>query len=307
MTTFLTVFALIAGVFSLILLGALGRKLGLLAYEARQTLNNIIIFFCLPALIFQAARRAGLNFIYFKVGLTSFLISFTTLALALLVVRFLSLDKPTKGAFLLASGVGNTGYLGYPITQLVLGSPAVIKAVFFDIFGTVMLLFTAGIYFASKYGQARSTSNDQPAWKQALLYATPNLAALVTGFLVKDFTLPSFLTLVLNSLAKATTAIIMLAIGISLSFNINSKDTSAAFLLVSLKLLVMPLVALLLVIVFGLTGQSRSVVVLQASMPVALMSFVIGDLYELNKQFLSTIILVSTALSFFTIPLWQLV
>lgn len=307
MATFLTILTLIAGVFSLILLGALGRKLGLLAYEARQTLNNIIIFFCLPALIFQAARKAGLNFIYFKVGLTSFLISFTTLALALLVVRFLALDRQTKGAFLLASGVGNTGYLGYPITQLVLGSPAVIKAVFFDIFGTVMLLFTAGIYFASKYGQADGVTKDSPAWKQALLYATPNLAALGVGFILKDFTLPSFLTLVLNSLAKATTAIIMLAIGISLSFNISNKDTVGALLLVGLKLLIMPLVALLLVLLFGLTGQSRSVVILQASMPVALMSFVIGDLYGLNRRFLSAIILMSTALSFFTIPFWQLV
>jgi len=307
MATFFSILALIAGIFSLILLGALGQKLGLLAYEARQTLNNIIIFFCLPALIFQAAKKAGLNFIYLKVGLTSFLISFTTLALALLVVRFLALDKPTKGAFLLASGVGNTGYLGYPITQLVLGSRAVIKAVFFDIFGTVVLLFTAGIYFASKYGQVNEAAKDSPAWRQALLYATPNLAALGLGFLLKDFLLPSFLTLVLNSLAKATTAIIMLAIGVSLSFNIINKDTAPAFLLVSLKLLIMPLVALLLVTVFGLTGQSRSVVILQASMPVALMSFVIGDLYGLNKQFLSAIILISTALSFFTIPLWQLV
>lgn len=306
MTTFLAVLSLIAGIFVLISLGMLGRRLNLLDYEARQTLNNIIIFFCLPALIFESARRAGLNFVYLKIGLTSFMISFSTLLLALLIVRFLALDAPTKGAFLLASGVGNTGYLGYPITQLVLGTPAVIKAVFFDIFGTVMLLFTAGIYFASKYGQVKHPQQVRTPWQQAVLYATPNLAALILGFLFTDVVLPSFLTVVLSSLAKATTAIIMLAIGLSLSISFN-KNSFSAIILVILKLLIMPAVALLFVLAVGLAGQSRSVVMLQASMPVALMSFVIGDLYGLNRQFLSTIILISTLTSFLTIPLWQLV
>jgi len=42
-------------------------------------------------------------------------------------------------------------------------------------------------------------------------------------------------------------------------------------------------------------------------MPVALMSFVIGDKYDLDRDFLSGAVLVSTLLSMATIPLWQAV
>lgn len=291
-------FGLTVGIFLLIGVGVVGRRLGLLRFEDRVALNNIIIFICLPALIFSAAREAPLEASLLLISSISLAISFVTLLIGYGLARLARLQGPLLGAFLLASGVGNTGYLGYPLTQALFGQEHLVKAVFFDIFGTVVILFTAGIYFANKYGRS---SDHAP--RQAVLYAAPNLAGLILGFVVTDMTLPGPLQLAVDSLAEATTAVIMLSIGISLSARFGRRLASVALLTI-LKLAVMPLAALAILLALDLPSVVGGVILLQSSMPVALMTFVIGDKYELDRDFLSGAILVSTVLSMLTIPGW---
>ncbi len=291
-------FGLTIGIFLLIGVGVVSRRVGLLRFEDRVALNNIIIFLCLPALIFSAAREAPLEPSLLLISVVSLAIGLVTLLIGYGLARLARLQGPLLGAFLLASGVGNTGYLGYPLTQALFGKEHLVKAVFFDIFGTVILLFTAGIYFANKYGRSSGSAS-----RQAALYAAPNLAGLVLGFIVTDIQLPGSLQLAINSLAEATTAVIMLSIGVSLSARFGRRLGSVTLLTV-LKLAVMPLVALAILLVLDLPSIVGGVVLLQSSMPVALMTFVIGDKYELDRDFLSGAILISTVLSMLTIPGW---
>ncbi len=286
------------GIFLLIGVGVVARRLGILAFEDRQALNNIIIFLCLPALIFSAAREAPLEASLFIISAISLAISLTTLLLGYGLARLARLDGPLLGSFMLAAGVGNTGYLGYPLTQALLGREHLVKAVFFDIFGTVLILFTVGIYFANKYGH----SSGRPA-RHALTYAAPNLAALILGFATANAQLPAPLELGVDSLAQATTAVIMLSIGVSLSLRF-SRHWLPVGLLTTLKLAVMPLLGLGVALALDLPSAVGGVVVLQSSMPVALMTFVIGDKYRLDRDFLSGAIMASTALSMLTIPTW---
>jgi len=289
------------GIFLLIGLGALCRRLGLLAYEDRNALNNIIIFISLPALIFTAARRAPFSTSLLTISAVALAISLAGVAGGYGLAKLLRLKGPLFGAFLLASGVGNTGYLGYPLTQALFGRAQLVKAVFYDIFGTVFVLFTVGIYFASKYGQGK-----QKAWRQGLILAAPNLIALALGFAAYGVRLPTPINLAINSLAGATVAIIMLSIGVSLSGKLGRAGAAVAAITI-LKLGIMPALALWLGAALALPPAITSVTLLQASMPIALMSFVIGDKYDLDRDFLSAAILVSTLLSLATIPLWQAV
>jgi len=289
------------GIFLLIGLGALCRRLGLLKFEDRVALNNIIIFIALPALIFTAAQRAPLTLSLVTISALALAISLAGVAVGYGLAKLLRLQGPLFGAFLLASGVGNTGYLGYPLTQALFGRTHLVKAVFYDIFGTVLVLFTIGIYFASKYGAAKDK-----AWRQGLTYAAPNLIALVLGFATYGVRLPVPIGLAINSLAGSTVAIIMLSIGISLSGGV-SRNRPAVAAITLLKLVLMPALALGFGVALALPPIIAKVTLLQASMPIALMSFVIGDKYELDRDFLSGAILASTVLSLVTIPLWQAV
>jgi predicted permease len=116
--------------------------------------------------------------------------------------------------------------------------------------------------------------------------------------------LPVPFNLAVNSLAQATTGIIMLSIGVSLSAKFSQKKLPLVAL-TSLKLLVMPAIAAVAAISLHLSHTVGGVVLLQSSMPVALMTFVIGDKYDLDRDFLSGVILLSTLLSMASIPVWQ--
>ena len=75
--------------------------------------------------------------------------------LAWLVARALKLPRPVAGAFILAAAFGNTGYIGYPITQALLGAEALPEAIFYDVFGTVGALVFVGLLIAQRYGEQR--------------------------------------------------------------------------------------------------------------------------------------------------------
>lgn len=289
------------GIFLLIGLGALCRQTGLLKYEDRTALNNIIIFVCLPALIFTATRRVTFSSSLLTISIIALGISLAGVAIGYALATALRLKGPLFGAFLLACGVGNTGYLGYPLTQALFGQSHLVKAVFYDIFGTVVVLFTVGIYFAAKYGRGVQNS-----WQLGLILAAPNLIALGLGFASHGIKLPVPIDLAINSLAASTVAIIMLSIGISLN-GLPGKGPAlpAIGAITILKLAIMPALALWLGGAFSLPPVVRGVTLLQASMPIALMTFVIGDKYDLDRDFVSGAILISTLLSVATIPAWQ--
>lgn len=289
------------GIFLLIGLGVFLRRIGLLKFEDRTALNNIIIYVTLPALIFTAARKAPFSTELIEISAVALGISLVAVGFGWLLAKALRLKGPTLGAFLLASGAGNTGYLGYPLTQSLFGRPHLVKAVFYDMFGTVIILFTIGIYFANKYG----TPTTSP-WRQGMTYAAPNLTALSLGFATQTMQLPAAINLAINSLAGATTGIIMLSIGISLSWQFGRAALPAS-ILTTLKLAIVPTVALGIGVALHLPITLFSIILLQASMPVALMTFVIGDRYDLDRDFLSTSIVLSTLLSMVTIPLWQMI
>lgn len=289
------------GIFLLIGLGVLARRLGLLSYDDRVPLNNIIIFISLPALIFVAARRAPFDESLAVISAVSLFISLATVAIAYLAAGAMKLRGPVFGAFMLAGGVGNTGYLGYPLTQALFGRQHLVKAVFYDIFGTVLVLFTAGIYFAAKYG-----SGPDGAARQGFTLAAPNLAGLILGFATHGLTLPVPINTAVNALAQSTTGIIMLSIGVSLSGTVG-KSRLPVLAITGLKLALMPVLALSATVLLDLEPVVGGVILLQASAPVALMTFVIGDKYNLDREFLSGAILASTLLSMITIPGWQFV
>ena len=61
---------------------------------------------------------------------------------------------------MLVAALGNTGYLGYPIATTLFGDAGLVRAVFYDVFGTVGVLLTLGIVVAQRFGderRARST------------------------------------------------------------------------------------------------------------------------------------------------------
>ena len=138
------------------------------------------------------------------------------------------------------------------------------------------------------------------------LVRNPLLIAILLGFLISflQISLPQPITSTLELLSRIALPLILITIGISLSFAEIKKNWFLTSVGTSIKLLIMPLVAyIIMTYVFGVTGQLLAVVVLFAAMPTAISSYTFAKEFKSDAKLASTSISLSTLLSLITIPI----
>ncbi len=69
-----------------------------------------------------------------------------------------SWSQPTQGSFILAAMVGNTGYIGYPVTLAFVGTKYFAFALFYDLLGTTLAAYGLVWFFSCSLWQKCSQS-----------------------------------------------------------------------------------------------------------------------------------------------------
>lgn len=296
-------FNVIASVFIMIALGYLAKVAGLLKKEDGDVINRVIIYVTLPALIYGSVRDSHFTYAALWVPVIGFATMAIALALFWPVASRLAARPAARGMALLGAVAGNTGYLGYPLTQLILGRQFVVDAIYFDLFGTVLFLFTVGLFIGERYGEAPDALGRHSRLRAIATF--PPLIALAASYALKGLVLPAFLTVTIGTLAQATVPLIMISIGLALEPVVIGEGLPLVAAATAIKLAVVPAVALALAYAFGVGGTLAKVVILEASMPVAMLSLIVGARYELDSALGSLIIVLTTVLSIATMPFWQ--
>lgn len=290
----------IIAILALIIIGYLSKTVGLLRTEYAGILNKMIVYFFLPAFIFQAVKGSDLSFRIFNISLLALIVTLFSLSIAYLVGRMINFERGIFGAFLLAATVGNTGYLGFPLTQQLFGSDNVVKAVFYDIFGTVLFIFTIGLYIAETFGE-----NEIKRSKLKEIITFPPLIAVVIGLFFQNIRFPELISTIISFLAAPTIPLIMFSIGLSLKFSIERRYIKPIIGVVIIKMIVAPAVAIILGRTFIMDPIGFRILVLEASMPIAMLTMILAIQYKLKDDFISTSIFLTTLISLITIPFWQ--
>lgn len=292
-TTILT-FAAIVGV------GALLRATKLLAPTDARALNTVIIYVGLPAFIFKAVHGARIGLEHLEMIGVAWAVFAVMMLVAFAAERALRLARPTAGGFLLASVLGNTGYIGYPITAALLGTAAVPLAVFSDVFETVFALVLVGLPIASRFG-TREGVRANPLKELATF---PAVIAVFVALLMRPLPLPEAVSNGLGMVASLTAPLIMLSVGLSLRPRAIGQAALPLSVLVVLKLVVAPLVALGIGSLV-LSGDALRVAVLEAGMPSMMLTLVVGERYGLDTDFIASAVFVTTVCAAITVPLVQ--
>jgi hypothetical protein len=275
------------------------KKTGFMAKDDVDTLNKVIIYVTLPALIFTTVQGAELSLGLAEMPVFCVIVVAACFCLAYAIGKLTKMRPGLLGAFLLVAALGNTGYLGFPLTIGLLGQGNLVKAVFFD-FGTVTMMFTAGIFIAEAFGEVRGKSG---VIKGFITF--PSVLALFIGLALNPITLPAFLDTTLNYLSLASVPLIMLTVGLTLEGKKLGEYAGPLAGVLVIKLLLSPVIALLAAKAWGITGASLEVIVLEASMPAAMLSLVVGLRYKLDTEFISLAIVVSIIVSLISIPAVQ--
>ena len=150
---------IIISIIVMILIGLFLKKINLLKEDDVETLNNIVLNIALPCLIFNALYTADVSLLP-KLSILTVYMLITSLIVGILtyaLLKFLAWDQKKIWSVLITVVLGNTGFLGYPITQGIYGNAGLIRAVFCDVSTSitfVILSFILILIFDGTYKAA---------------------------------------------------------------------------------------------------------------------------------------------------------
>ncbi len=211
-----------------------------------------------------------------------------------------SWSQPAQGSFLLAAMVGNTGYLGYPVTLAVVGTKFFAWALFYDLLGTTLGAYGLGVALAAHFGRGA-----QSHWQLSqVILINPALWSFGFGLGLRELQLPTLAEQVLHGLAWTTVALSLVLIGMRLKQLDSWHNLPRALISLGIKMLLVPLILGSSLSLFGFTGSTQLVIVLQVAMPPAFATLVLAEAYNLDRDLAVTCLAVGSAGLLVTLPVW---
>ncbi|MRR11288.1 AEC family transporter [bacterium] len=292
----------ILGFVALVGVGTLLRRFGALSHDDARPINSVIVYAGLPALIFRAVHGADLGADLALVAGLAWAVFAVSALVAWWLSRVLRLERHVAGGFVLATALGNTGFVGYPLAEALLGPTGLVRAVFYDVFGTVGALVVVGLFIAEHYG-APGGRRVNPL-REVLTF--PAVIALAVALALRSVTLPVLVSDWIDLLANLVVPLIMISVGLSLRPRALRDFAVPLALVAGIKLVLAPLAALALGTLVLSDADAVRAVVLEAGMPSMMLTLVVGARFRLETDFIAAAILVTTVASAVTIPLVQL-
>lgn len=261
-----------------------------------RSLSRVAFYIFSPSLLFNILTSSQLNDndFYSMVGFAA--VSIIGLGLLTWIVgRFLQLNRRLLVAVLLTSMFGNAGNYGLPLNLFAYGETALAYASIYFVTAAI-LTYTVGVFLAS-LGSLSIKDSLLGLFKVPAVYAV----GLALIFNAMDWTLPLPIDRTVNLLAGAAIPILMVLMGIQLQKTRWDGKVLALSLSNTMRLVVGPILALGISVVFGLTGAARQAGVTESAVPTAIMMIVLATEYDVEPSFVTTAVFTSTLLSPLTV------
>ncbi|MEA5575185.1 AEC family transporter [Anabaena sp. UHCC 0451] len=300
----INLFELYIKLVGLVLVGViLGRKLPAI-FPTR--LGHFLFWVGVPISIVAFLRQTDLSGQIWVAPAIAYLAIFLGAFLAWIVIKgqaYLTKSLPqlsTQGSLILASMVGNTGYLGFPITLAMVGKEYFAWALFYDLLGTLFGAYGLGVLLAARFGS--KARNHQQMAKAILI--NPALWSFGFGLLFRQVTIPPVMEFGLNTSAWFALALSLILIGMRLSLLSSWYKLKPAVISILIKMLLVPLILGSSLRFFGVTGEAAQVVVLQMAMPPAFATLVLAETFDLDRDLAVTALAMGNIVLLVTLPIW---
>jgi predicted permease len=286
---------------SLLLIGMALKRMPSLSDETGNVLNLFVIYISLPALVLLKIPELVFTRNLLVPAIMPWGMLLLSVALILLLSKFLKWNRPTTGCLLLLIPLGNTSFLGVPMVKAFFGENAIPYALLYDQLGSFLALATYGSLILALYG----TGNDKPTVTTVIkkVISFPPFIALILAFILRAFTYPPIAVSLLKILASTLVPLVMIAVGYQLTLRLSRDVTSQLSIGLLIKLIVAPVAALLFCKVFGLEGEAVQVSIFEAGMPPMVSAGALAILANLSPVLTATLVGIGIVLSFVTLPL----
>lgn len=215
--------------------------------------------------------------------------------IGLLAARLLRLPRRETAALLILIMFVNGGNYGMTLNQLRFGDEGLARAVVYYLTSSIMV-YTVGIFIAS----TGKLSMRQAARQ---LFGFPAVYAAVAAVMVYHWQIPVPVPIMraIEIAGAGAIPMLLVVLGMQMADLHGRPSLRLAIPAISLRLLVGPLIAVLVAGVIGLEGLSRSVSIIEASMPPAILVIVLATEFDLVPPAVSSVVVLATLISPFTI------
>ena len=304
----LEVAGLVAPLFALILLGYISAKLIRIPLEGLAWLNFFVIYIALPPLFFRLLSKTPVS----EFGNITFLLCASAATLFVFITGF-AIPKAlkrgnTREATIqgLAGAYGNIGYLGPPLAIAAFGPEAGVPVALIFCLDNTMHFTLAPLLMSVG-------SNNRGAWAGVIwkvlknIFTHPFILATIVGIAaaIYQYQPPAPIVSLIDSLANAAAPCALFALGVTAALRPLTRIPAELVYLLPMKLLLHPFIVYLAVSwIPGVPDIWVYSVVLLAALPTATNVFVMAQNYQAWEQRVSSMIVISTAISVFTVTLY---
>lgn len=286
-----------------LLAGFLVKKYKALPDDSYRSVNAWVINVALPAVALKYIPEIEWEVSLVLPFLMPLLVWTGGLLFVSLLSRFISMNIRTKAALFLTAGLGNTSFLGFPLTEAFYGEQGLRIAILCDQAGFIVMA-TFGIITATKASNG-GTFNPATILKKILSF--PPFLAFCLAFILPLFVSLEPLEPLLTGLGLTLIPLALFSVGLQLKLRAWREDARLINIALTYKLLLAPLLILLVSLAFGLTSFTAKVTIFEAAMAPMVTGAIIATDYNLNPKLANIILSIGIPVSLVTTFLWSLV
>lgn len=269
---------------------------GIVSEQDGKVMSRLLMHTTFPALMIVSTLRVPLTSNLLAIPLVSIALG----SVLLLLSWFGFARQPVRVRAVLTMGIGafNIGLFGFPIVEGIWGRDALVYAVLYDIGNTVVIfgiVYPIGYYFASG-GAGRPPAG---VLIRRVLRLPPVLGMLL-GLLLNllSVDLPPVLFDALDTLAKANKSLVLLLLGIYLSFQLEKTQQIAIARLLLLRYVGGLLAIALLYTVLPTASLLRTTITVCILLPVGMTILPFSDEFDFDSRVAGTLVNLSLIISF---------
>lgn len=252
-------------------------------------IGALSLYFGVPCLIFSTMTKLEISPAAFGSIAGIFTLAvMINMAVAAIVLRSMRLGV---GAYLPGCVFPNNGNMGLPLCLFAFGDEGLALGI-----GVLVISAVGNVIVGTALVSGR--------WSLRGIASTPAVYAVIAALILLggDIEPPHWLANTTELIGGLSIPLMLLALGVSLS-RLKVQSVGRSLFLALLRLALGFGIGVLLAWLFGLDGAIRGVLILQCSMPAAVINYIIAARYERAAGEVAGLVVASTAISFLTLPL----
>jgi malonate transporter len=298
----------IAPVFVLIVAGWLAARARLISPEGAQGLNDFVLYFCVPPLLFRTLQTVELGAAS-PLGIWS--AYYTAVAIIWVIVavgirRLPGLGSAGGSATAFAATFGNLGMMGLAIAYLAFGEEGLITAALIIAIHAANHWFFATLWAELSMHHQRVDVVAVARGVALSLLKNPIVLSLIVGFAwnASGLTMPATGERIIALAGDAAIPAGLFALGLAIAAYPLRGNLMAIGVIIALKMLVFPVIAWSLAYyVFRLPARETSLVALFAALPTGMNAYFFALKFNAGVPAVTGAIAIGVLLSALTIPL----